>query len=123
MTALPVTTSSTVVWGQSKLWVALVLDNSGSMSQGDSSGTKMDALQNASHQLLTILQNAVTTAGDVQVSIVPFVKSQCRHRQCQRHLDRLDRLGQPAGQPDRHHHHAGGQRSAEFLRPRRQLPL
>ena len=29
---LPVTASSTVVWGQSKLWVALVLDNSGSMS-------------------------------------------------------------------------------------------
>src|SRR3954464_16062600 len=73
ITSLPVTASSTVVWGQSKLWVALVLDNSGSMAQGDASGTKMDALQNASHQLLTILQNASSTAGDVQVSIVPFV--------------------------------------------------
>ena len=31
ITTLPVTTSTTVVWGQSKLWVALVLDNSGSM--------------------------------------------------------------------------------------------
>ena len=71
---LPVNASSTVVWGQSKLWVALVLDNSGSMSQGDSSGSKMSALQNASNQLLTTLQNASATAGDVQVSIVPFVK-------------------------------------------------
>jgi Flp pilus assembly protein TadG len=70
--SLAISTSSTVVWGQSKLWVALVLDNSGSMSQGDSSGTKMTALKNASHQLLTTLQNASSTAGDVQVSIVPF---------------------------------------------------
>jgi Flp pilus assembly protein TadG len=66
------TTTSTVVWGQSKLWVSLVLDNSGSMSQGDSNGSKMDALQNASHQLLTILQKAAMNQGDVQVSIVPF---------------------------------------------------
>src|SRR5665213_3373722 len=50
---IPVSATSTVVWGQSKLWVALVLDNSGSMSQGDSSGSKMTALQNASQQLLT----------------------------------------------------------------------
>ena len=71
---IPVSTSSTVVWGQSKLWVALVLDNSGSMAQGDSSGSKMTALQNASQQLLTTLQGASSTPGDVQVSIVPFVK-------------------------------------------------
>jgi Flp pilus assembly protein TadG len=70
---LPVNASSTVVWGQSKLWVALVLDNSGSMANGDSGGSKMTALQNASNQLLTILQNASATAGDVQVSIAPFV--------------------------------------------------
>jgi Flp pilus assembly protein TadG len=74
-TTLPVSASSTVVWGQSKLWVALVLDNSGSMANGDSSGSKMAALQNASHQLLTILQAAATNAGDVQVSVVPFVKT------------------------------------------------
>ena len=72
-TQLPVTASSTVVWGQSKLWVALVLDNSGSMSQSDSTGSKMTALKNASAQLLTILQNASSTAGDVQVAIAPFV--------------------------------------------------
>ncbi len=71
-TTVPVTTSATVVWGQSKLWVALVLDNSGSMASGDSNGTQMDALKNASKQLLTILQNAASSDGDVKVSIVPF---------------------------------------------------
>src|ERR1700744_601680 len=30
--------SSTVVWGQTKLWVSLVLDNTGSMTQTDSTG-------------------------------------------------------------------------------------
>ncbi len=73
--SIPISTSSNVVWGQTKLWVALVLDNSGSMVYGDSSGSKMAALKSAANQLLTILQNASTTAGDVQVSIVPFVKS------------------------------------------------
>jgi len=72
ITALPITISSNVVWGQTKLWVALVLDNSGSMSKGDSTGSKMDALHNASHQLLTILHNAAANDGDVKVSIVPF---------------------------------------------------
>ncbi|HEY8254455.1 MAG TPA: pilus assembly protein, partial [Rhizomicrobium sp.] len=72
---LPISTTSTVVWGQTKLWVALVLDNTGSMGQSDSTGTtKISALQTASHQLLTILQNAASTPGDVQVSIVPFSK-------------------------------------------------
>ena len=75
ITSPSVSASSTVVWGQTKLWVALVLDNSGSMSQGDSNGTKMAALQNGANQLLTILHNAATHPGDVQVSIVPFVKS------------------------------------------------
>lgn len=75
VTSLPINTSSNVVWGQTKLWVALVLDNSGSMSQGDSTGSKMAALKNGSGQLLTILQNAAAHPGDVQVSIVPFVKN------------------------------------------------
>ena len=75
ITSLPISATSTVVWGQTKLWVSLVLDNTGSMTQTDSSGTsKISALQTASHQLLTILQNAASTPGDVQVSIVPFSK-------------------------------------------------
>ena len=70
---LPVSFTSTIVWGQTKLWVSLVLDNTGSMSETDSSGTsKISALKTASHNLLNMLQNASATAGDVKVSIVPF---------------------------------------------------
>ncbi|MEI9885296.1 MAG: TadE/TadG family type IV pilus assembly protein [Rhizomicrobium sp.] len=70
-----VTASSTVVWGQNKLWVSLVLDNTGSMTQADGTGTtKMSALKTATHQLLTLLQNASATAGDVRVALIPFSK-------------------------------------------------
>jgi hypothetical protein len=71
--------SSTVVWGQTKLWVALVLDNSGSMYQGDRNGSKMSALQdaitNSDYGLLKTLQAAAANPGDVEVGIVPFTRS------------------------------------------------
>ena len=67
--------TSTVVWGQTKLWVSLVLDNTGSMTQTDSSGTsKLSALKTAANNLLTTLQGASATLGDVMVAIVPFSK-------------------------------------------------
>jgi len=70
-----VTSSSTVVWGQTKLWVSLVLDNTGSMSETDSTHTsKISALKTATHQLLTTLQNAASNPGDVKVAIIPFSK-------------------------------------------------
>ena len=62
--------SSTARWGVTRLRVALVLDNTGSMADNN----KMTALQGATKQLLTQLQGAVTTPGDVYVSIIPFVK-------------------------------------------------
>jgi Flp pilus assembly protein TadG len=66
--------SSTITWGGgSKMQVALVLDNTGSMTETDATGTsKMTALKTATHSLLTTLQNAAKTAGDVQVAIIPF---------------------------------------------------
>ena len=67
---LDLTTSSTSKWGETRLRVALVLDNTGSMAQSG----KMTALQAATKSLLTQLKNAVTTDGDVYVSIIPFVK-------------------------------------------------
>jgi Flp pilus assembly protein TadG len=68
--------SSTVTYGQTKLWVALVLDNTGSMSDSDRTGlTKMSALKSASHSLLTLLQGAGTNPGDVRVSIIPFARN------------------------------------------------
>jgi Flp pilus assembly protein TadG len=67
---IDVTASSTAKWGETRLRVALVLDNTGSMG----SDGKMAALQAATKSLLTQLQAAVTTPGDVYVSIIPFVK-------------------------------------------------
>ena len=64
------TSSGTAKWGTSRLRVALVLDNTGSMADNG----KMTALISATKSLLTQLQSAVTTNGDVYVSIVPFVK-------------------------------------------------
>ena len=67
---LTVGDSSTVKWGSSRLRVALVLDNTGSMADSG----KITALKTATANLLTQLQNAATTNGDVYVSIIPFVK-------------------------------------------------
>jgi Flp pilus assembly protein TadG len=61
---------SQVVWGNTKLRVALVLDITGSMA----SDGKMDALKTATKNLLSQLQNAAASNGDVYVSIIPFNK-------------------------------------------------
>ena len=69
--------TSKVVWGQTKLWVSLVLDNTGSMCEPDNcAGTnnKITALKSATHSLLTTLQNASANPGDVKVALVPFSK-------------------------------------------------
>lgn len=62
--------SSTTVWGQARLRVALVLDNTGSMADAG----KMTALKTATHNLLAQLKNAASQNGDVYVSIIPFSK-------------------------------------------------
>src|SRR5262245_30260225 len=67
---IPISTTGVVNWNNAKLRVALVLDNTGSMSQSG----KLAALKTASHNLLTQLKNAAQTPGDVYVSIIPFVK-------------------------------------------------
>jgi len=71
-----VTASSTVVWGQTKLWVALALDNSGSMDESDSGVTLMnslkDALNNNTYGLIKTLQDAAANEGDVRVGVAPF---------------------------------------------------
>ncbi|MEJ0022149.1 MAG: pilus assembly protein TadG-related protein [Alphaproteobacteria bacterium] len=69
------TASSQVVWGQTKIWVGLALDNTGSMCEPDNcAGTnnKITALKTATTSLLTMFQTASATAGDVQVSLIPF---------------------------------------------------
>lgn len=67
---LNISASTTTVWGNTRLRVALVLDNTGSMS---SSG-KMTALKTASKNLLTQLKTAAVNPEDVYVSIIPFNK-------------------------------------------------
>jgi Flp pilus assembly protein TadG len=67
---IPISTTGSVNWNNSKLRVALVLDNTGSMSQYG----KMTALKNASHNLLDQLKKAAQSNGDVYVSIIPFSK-------------------------------------------------
>ena len=65
-----ITGSSISKWGSTRLRVALVLDNTGSMAQDG----KMTALKTATANLLTQLQGAVTNDGDVYVSVIPFSK-------------------------------------------------
>jgi Flp pilus assembly protein TadG len=60
--------TSTAKWGSTLMRVALVLDNTGSMAQNG----KMTALKSATQTLLTQLQGAASTNGDVYVSIIPF---------------------------------------------------
>lgn len=62
--------TSKVKWGDKRLRVALVLDVTGSMA----SANKMTAMQTASKNLLTQLQNAASRNEDVYVSIIPFNK-------------------------------------------------
>jgi len=70
---LDLAVSNQVVRAVTKLRVALVLDNSGSMTEADSTGpSKISALKTASHQLLTQLQGAAIHPGDVQVALIPF---------------------------------------------------
>ena len=68
--SLNVAVDSQVKWGNSRLRVALVLDNTGSMS----SAGKITALKTATNTLLDQLKAAAAQNGDVYVSSVPFVK-------------------------------------------------
>jgi Flp pilus assembly protein TadG len=67
---LTLAATSTASFGNKRLRVALVLDNTGSMG----SAGKLDALKTATKDLLDQLKAAAINNGDVYVSIVPFVK-------------------------------------------------
>jgi Flp pilus assembly protein TadG len=70
VSAIPLTTSTSVNWNNAKLRVALALDVTGSMS----SAGKMSAMKAAAHNLIDQLKAAAVTNGDVYISIVPFSK-------------------------------------------------
>ncbi len=65
---IPVSSSAQAAWGTNTVELALVLDNTGSMS----SSSKMTELKKASLDLLKILKDAATTPDQIRVSIVPF---------------------------------------------------
>jgi Flp pilus assembly protein TadG len=70
---LPFSANSTATWGNVKMRVALVLDNTGSMAQNG----KITALRNAvagSGGLIDQLSALAKTPGDVYISVVPFAK-------------------------------------------------
>jgi Flp pilus assembly protein TadG len=66
--SVAIASSSEVTWWERKLEVALVLDNTGSMS----SNSKMTELKKATHNLLNTLKGAAKKPDDVKVAIIPF---------------------------------------------------
>lgn len=66
---MPIAAHSTVKWGLGHVEVALVLDNTGSMS-----GTKLSRLKTAALDLVTTLEESVSGADDtaLKISVVPF---------------------------------------------------
>src|SRR5689334_1002704 len=67
---LPLAADSTASFGNTRLRVALVLDNTGSMNDDG----KIGALKTATKNLLDQLKAAAINNGDVYVSIIPFSK-------------------------------------------------
>lgn len=67
---LDIGTTSTSAWGLTRMRVALVLDNTGSMANDG----KMAAMQTAAKNLVDQLSALAKNTGDVYISIVPFAK-------------------------------------------------
>ena len=63
-------TSTTSAWGNNRMRVAMVLDNTGSMA----SDGKMPAMQTAAKSLIDQLSAIAKNPGDMYISVVPFAK-------------------------------------------------
>jgi len=63
-------TNSTATWGNTRMRVAMVLDNTGSMAQNG----KLPAMQQAANNMIDTLSSYNKQTGDVYISIVPFTK-------------------------------------------------
>ena len=63
-------TSSTSAWGNVRMRVAMVLDNTGSMAEDG----KMPAMQTAAKSLIDQLSALAKNDGDIYISVVPFAK-------------------------------------------------
>ncbi len=92
--------SSTTTWGNAKMRVALVLDNTGSMAQSG----KITALRNAvagSGGLIDQLSALSKNNGDVYISVIPFAKvvNVGSSNYGQSWIDWTDWLNPPTAQP------------------------
>ncbi|MDB5631872.1 MAG: hypothetical protein JWR49_727 [Tardiphaga sp.] len=67
---MPINSASTTTWGNSRMRVAMALDNTGSMN----SDGKIGALKTAAKSLVDQLSALSKTDGDVYISVVPFAK-------------------------------------------------
>jgi Flp pilus assembly protein TadG len=95
---LDVSTNSTATWGNVKMRVALVLDNTGSMAQDN----KITALRNAvagTGGLIDQLSALSRTNGDVYISLIPFAKVVNVGNSSQSWIDWTDWLNPPTTQP------------------------
>jgi uncharacterized protein YegL len=70
--AIPIGSEAESSWGSSKIELALVLDNTGSMNEAPGGKRKIDELKTAARDLLDTLRNVATDPDTVKVSIVPF---------------------------------------------------
>jgi Flp pilus assembly protein TadG len=65
---LPIKTSSTTTWGNTRLRIALALDVTGSMADAG----KLGAMQTAAKKLIDTLKTAAQGKEDVYLSVIPF---------------------------------------------------
>ena len=94
-------TTSTTAWGNVKMRVALVLDNTGSMAQNN----KLVALKNAvagTGGLIDQLSGLAQNNGDVYISVIPFAKvvNAGSSNYASSWIDWTDWLNPPTSQPN-----------------------
>ena len=98
--------SSTSTWGNVKMRVALVLDNTGSMSQNNKIGALKTAVAGTGG-LIDQLSALSHNSGDVYISIVPFAKVVNVGGQVNvSNVDWTDWLNPPTQQPNNHNFQA-----------------
>ncbi|MBV9076573.1 MAG: hypothetical protein JO048_03705 [Methylobacteriaceae bacterium] len=68
----PIAATATAAWSETRIEIALVLDNTGSMADLIGGQRKIDALKRAATDLISDLQTYATDTNAVRVSIVPF---------------------------------------------------
>jgi Flp pilus assembly protein TadG len=99
-------TSSTSTWGNVKMRVALVLDNTGSMAQNNKIGALKTAVAGTGG-LIDQLSALSHNSGDVYISIVPFAKVVNVGALVNGgNIDWTDWLNPPTQQPNNHTHQA-----------------